>query len=49
MKCLVRYLQKVRQQQRSRQQLLRLPEEQLKDIAVSKAEANKEGRKRFWQ
>lgn len=49
MKRLTNSLQTIKQRQRNRKQLLKLPDAMLKDIDVSRVEANKEGRKRFWQ
>jgi len=49
MKCLISYFQRARQRQRTRKQLLELSDDGLKDIAVSRAESIKEGRKYFWQ
>ena len=49
MKRLVNYVQQARQRQRTRKQLLELPDEALKDIAVSRSKAYQEGHKNFWQ
>lgn len=49
MKRLINYILKVNQRQANRKQLLELPDEMLKDIAISRVEANKEARKYFWQ
>lgn len=49
MKRLVKLVQQASQRQRTRKQLLELPPEQLKDIAVASEDALREGRKRFWQ
>lgn len=49
MKRFVSYVQHARQRQRTRKQLLKLSDEVLNDIAISRAEADKEGYKYFWQ
>ena len=49
MKRLVKLIQQASQRQRTRKQLLELPPERLKDIAVSSVDAIREGRRRFWQ
>jgi len=40
---------RVLQRQRGRQQLLELDDHLLKDIGMTRAQAEREGRKRFWQ
>ena len=49
MKRLLKLVQQASQRQRTRKQLLDLPPEQLKDIAVDASAAIREGRKHFWQ
>jgi len=49
MKRLVNYVQQARERQRTRKQLLKLPDEALKDIDISRTEAYQEGHKFFWQ
>jgi len=49
MKRLVKYVRQASQRQRTRKQLLNLPDEALKDLNISRATADKEGHKYFWQ
>ncbi|KEA63220.1 hypothetical protein ADIMK_2744 [Marinobacterium lacunae] len=44
-----RRLRQLQQQQRQRKQLLALESHMLKDLGLSKADAAREGNKRFWQ
>lgn len=49
MKMSVSHLKYLRQRQKTRKQLLNLPSERLDDLGLSRQQADKEGRKQFWQ
>lgn len=49
MKRSLDYLKYLRQRQKTRKQLLDLPNERLGDLGLSRQQADNEGRKRFWQ
>ncbi|WP_211223034.1 DUF1127 domain-containing protein [Leucothrix mucor] len=49
MKRLIDFVQHTRERQRTRKQLLNLPVEQLRDLAISPQDAQREGRKHFWE
>ena len=49
MKRLLTYIEKKRERQLTRKQLLDLPDDRLKDLAITRKEADKEARKFFWQ
>lgn len=49
MKRLIEYILKIRTRQLTRKQLLDLDNNSLKDLGISRSEANSEADKHFWQ
>ena len=49
MKRLIEYILKIRTRQFTRRQLMSLDDDALKDVGISRPEANAEAGKHFWQ